>query len=182
MDRETYDHFEHRHRFAVWAGARAAQRAFTTVENLRDALESTTIRAFLLEPASLEIDAQSFETCHRKWCNTIVKFLSGRGIEKATFGRAAKLIAVYLKAMVVIGVHSQSRLAAVAHPPIDRVLLQNLASSPEIESPHKSKWRATTWTTLDERSYYELISELRSVVPDGEPLWKLEQYWTVTND
>lgn len=176
-----YDHFEHRHRFAVWAGARATQRNFTTVDNLRDALESTTVRGFLLEPASFDIDAQSFEEHHRKWCNAIVEFLSNRRIANATFGRAAKLIAVYLKAMVVIGVHSQSRLAAVAHPPIDRVFLQNLASSKDIRSPYKSNWRATSWTKLDESSYYELVSRLRSVVPDSEPWWKLEQYWTATN-
>jgi hypothetical protein len=29
----------HRHNFAVWAAARAAQRGFTTVENLKAALE-----------------------------------------------------------------------------------------------------------------------------------------------
>jgi hypothetical protein len=39
--------FEHRHRFAVWAAARAAQRGFVTVEKLRDALEATDIVAFV---------------------------------------------------------------------------------------------------------------------------------------
>ncbi len=172
-----YDHFEHRHRFAVWAAARATQRAFTSVENLRDALKSTHLPAFLRSPASLDTDAESFDTHHQEWCNAIVSFLSGRQIKGATFGRAAKLVAVYLKAMVVIGAHSQSRLATVAHPPIDRVLLQSLASSPDLKNPHKSEWRTTAWTKLDEQGYYKLISELRSVVPEPQPWWKLEQYW-----
>ena len=177
-----YDHFEHRHRFAVWAGARAAQRAFTSVENLRDALESTDVRAYLSDPTSIDTDAQSFEAHHRKWCNAIVGFLSNRGIANATFGRAAKLIAVYLKAMVVVGAESQSSLAAVAHPPIDRVLLQNLASSPDFRPLHKSAWRSTAWTKLNESTYYELLATLRTVVPEPEPWWKLEQYWAVTNE
>jgi len=40
-----YDLAEHRHRFAVWAAARAAQRGFTTVKNLRAALQAADIRA-----------------------------------------------------------------------------------------------------------------------------------------
>ena len=178
----SYDLTKHRHRFAVWAGARAAQRAFTSVENLRAALESTTIQAFVNEPRSLAIDAHSYESHHRKWCNQIVDFLSDRGVANTSFGRAAKLIAVYMKAMVVTGPHAQTNLAAVAHPPIDRVLLQNLASSQELPSSYKSKWRSVTWTTLDEPAYYELLSQLQSIVPEPEPWWKLEQYWTVTQD
>jgi hypothetical protein len=45
--KREYDVFEHRHRFAVWAAARAAQRGFVTVEKLRDALEATDIVAFV---------------------------------------------------------------------------------------------------------------------------------------
>ena len=43
----SYDLSEHRHRFAIWAAARASQRGFTTVENLRNALESTDIQDVL---------------------------------------------------------------------------------------------------------------------------------------
>ncbi|MEQ1774292.1 MAG: hypothetical protein ABL891_10970 [Burkholderiales bacterium] len=178
----SYDHFEHRHRFSVWAAARAAQRAFTSIDNLRDALQSTNIRAFLSDPESYDIAPQSFEAHHRKWCHAITAFLSNRDIANATFGRAAKLIAVYLKAMVVVGAESQSSLAAVIHPPIDRILLQNLALSPDFSSAYKSMWRSAAWTKLNESAYYELLATLRTVVPETDPWWKLEQYWTVTNE
>jgi hypothetical protein len=178
----SYDHFEHRHRFAAWAGARAAQRAFTSVGNLRDALESTDIRAFLCDPLSLDVDAQSFDAHHRKWCNAIMIFLTNRGIAGATYGRAAKLIAIYLKAMVVIGADSQSKLAAIVHPPIDRVLLQNLAAAGQFNSALRTNWRKTAWTGLSESAYYELLATLRTVIHAPQPWWGLEQFWTVTND
>jgi hypothetical protein len=176
----SYDYFEHCHRFAVWASARAAQRGFTSVDNLRDALESTNIRACLLEPDFFDTNKYAFDVLHRQWCNTIVKFLLNKGIANATFGRAAKLVAIYLKSMVVVGAHSQTPLAAVAHPPIDRLLLQKLASAKI--SDHKSLWTKTSWTKLDEKGYYELLTTLRTVLHESEPWWMLEQYWTVTND
>lgn len=107
--------------------------------------------------------------------------LAEKGIANVTYGRAAKLVAVYLKSMIVLGPDGPSSLASIAHPPIDRILLRNLASS-DVTSPHKSNWRTTTWTTLDEQSYYALISQLRGVLAKSEPFWKLEKYWTVTND
>ncbi len=41
----VYDLFVHRHNFAIWAAARAAQRkaANATVQNLKDSLESSGI-------------------------------------------------------------------------------------------------------------------------------------------
>lgn len=180
-ERMPYNHFEHRHRFAIWAAARASQRAFTTIENLRNALESTDVQAFILNPESLHTNAQSYDVHHRIWCNKIVEYLSDIGVKKSTFGRAAKLISVYIKAMIVVGEGAESSLATVAHPPIDRVLLQNLASSRELESQYKEIWRSTAWTKLDENGYYQLLGTLRSVIPENRPWWELEQYWTVTN-
>lgn len=45
-----YDVFEHRHRFARWAAARAAQRGFATTETIVDALDATRIRDFVSDP------------------------------------------------------------------------------------------------------------------------------------
>jgi hypothetical protein len=177
----SYDLFEHRHRFAVWAGARAAQRGFATVEDLRDALESTDIRQFVGDNRSLEINAADFEVRHRNWCSSIAEYLSERGVPNATFGRAAKLVAVYFKSMIIVGPHAMSALAAIVHPPIDRILLQNLGTSREIRSIHKKVWLQVSWTTLDERAYYTLLSQLRTVLAPSDPWWLLERHWTVTD-
>ena len=129
-----YDLAEHRHRFAVWAAARAAQRGFTTVRNLRDALQATDIRAVLASPSTFEYSATQCDELHRRWCLSICASLADRGLskEKATYGRAAKLVAVYFKAIVMMGEQWDSRFARNMHPPIDRVLLQGLAASKAI--------------------------------------------------
>jgi hypothetical protein len=56
-----------------------------------------------------------------------------------TFGHAAKLVAVYLKSMVVLD-QPYTPPARVAYPPIDRPLLQKLARAPHIQSPYKREW------------------------------------------
>jgi hypothetical protein len=175
-----YDLFEHRHRFAVWAAARAAQRGLTTVENLRDALEATDIRDFLLEEEKvLSLSDAEFDRQHRSWCNGIVGFLQRREVQKATYGRAAKLVAVYLKSMIVMGPHGNSALAAVVHPPIDRNLLQNLARSPA-GAPSRRRLQETSWTELSETTYFQLLRALRRMLAPGHPWWMLEEHWTVT--
>jgi hypothetical protein len=177
-----YDLFEHRHRFSSWAAARATQRAFTKVENLRDAIGHCGIVSFLQNCDSMSADEATFKKQHKIWCRSIVDFLNSRGIAKSTYGRAAKLVAVYLKSMVIIGPNANSPLASIAHPPIDSILLKNLSTSPDIESPYKKDWRSITWTKLDEQSYYDLVSQLRGCLKAGEPFWSLERFWTVTSD
>ena len=177
-----YDLFEHRHRFSAWAAARATQRSFTTVENLRDALQNCGIVDFLRNPDAENTDEVTFQNQHKIWCRSIVDFLNDRGIDKVTYGRAAKLVGVYLKSMVIIGTDANSSLAAVAHPPIDRILLKNISRTQEIQSSHQVRWRSINWTELTEESYYDLISQLRDCLVAGDPFWKLEKFWTITND
>jgi hypothetical protein len=178
-----YDINEHRHRFAVWAAARAAQRGFSVnVDTLRKALDACGVVEFL-DTANLDaIDATDFNTFHRKWCVSVVDFLEGANVPKVTFGRAAKLIAIYLKSAVVLGPGSETAFARVAHPPIDAILLGNLAVCKDVNSVHKSKWAKIKWTKLNDEQYHELIMRLREVLGPEEPFWKLERYWTVTID
>lgn len=173
----SYDITEHRHRFAVWAAARAAQRGFTTVRNLRDALQATDIQETLSASSTLDLSAAQFDKLHRQWCSAICSSLIDRQISKTTHGRAAKLVAIYLKAIVVMGSWYDSPLARHMHPPIDRILLQSLAASDRITSPYKAAWRSISWTQLDEAAYEQLIAQLRGAMPAGAPFWMLEEYW-----
>jgi len=173
----NYDLAEHRHRFAIWAAARAAQRGFTTVGNLRDALEATDIREVLSDPDTLRISATQFDALHQGWCSSICSSLSARQVSKVTHGRAAKVVAVYLKAVVLMGDRSDSQLGRNMHPPIDRTLLQSLAASDQITSPHKATWRSVSWTQLDRAGYDVLISQLRGTIPAGAPFWTIEEHW-----
>lgn len=156
---------QHRHRFAVWAAARATQRGFAKVDVLRDALECSGVVEFLQSAACDETDAEAFLVQHRVWCRSIIEHLKSSH-PAVTFGRAAKLIAVYLKAAVVI-VRPETMLAQVAHPPIDAILLRNLCRA--TRSPLKNQWAAIRWTQLSEQSYYALIGQLRSALPQAQP-------------
>jgi hypothetical protein len=178
----AYSLSEHRHRFAVWAAARAAQRGFTSVDNLCAALETTNIRQAISTSEVLELHSSSFEALHRGWCTAIVSGLASHGISGVTFGRAAKMVAVYLKATLLMGEAAATPLGRRLHPPIDRTLLQNLAAAPRIDSPHKASWRGTRWTRLSEPQYYDLIEQLRAALPAGAPFWMLEEFWRPTED
>ena len=173
----SYDLAEHRHRFAVWAGARAAQRGFTTLKNLRDALQATDIREVLSARQTLQLSAADFDALHHQWCSSICLRLLERQISKVTYGRAAKIVAVYLKTIVIMGGGCDSSLGRSLHPPIDRILLRGLASSDKITSPHKAEWRSINWTQLDAPAYGRLIRQLRGAIPADAPFWTIEEYW-----
>src|SRR5467141_2609385 len=125
----NYQISEHRHRFSVWAAARATQRGFCDVGSLRKALEACGVREFLARPNFGDIDESGFDAIHRQWCRKIMASLRKARICDVTFGRAAKLIAMYLKSEVVLGPGSGTAFAHVAHPPIDGILLRKLAAS-----------------------------------------------------
>jgi hypothetical protein len=179
-----YDMTEHRHRFAAWAAARAVQRGwrYSTKEKLRDALESCGVREFVCSPESRAgIDECRFREFHRQWCRAVIESLTQQGVADATFGRAAKLVAVYLKVMVVLSPSGDCDLARIAHPPIDRTELQKVAAEASVDSPRKLLWKTVNWTQLTEENYYSLIGQLRALIPSSDPFWTLEQYWNVAD-
>jgi hypothetical protein len=112
----------------------------------------------------------------------VIKSLTEQGVADATFGRAAKLVAVYLKVMVVLSPAGDCDLALVAHPPIERTELQKLAAEVGVDSTHKRFWKTVNWTQLTEENYYSLIGQLRALIPPTDPFWTLEQYWNVADD
>jgi hypothetical protein len=181
----SYEIDKHRHHFSVWAAARATQRGFSAdVGTLRKALETCGIVEFLKAEVRDEINTARFDELHRKWCMAIISTLktaNGGSIRDVKFGRATKLIAVYIKCVVVLGPHSETAFARIAHPPIDGILLRNLARS-DVNAKHKREWAKTTWTTLSDAQYYDLINQLRQVLDADEPFWKLERFWTVTKN
>ncbi len=179
-----YELFEHRHNFAVWAAARAAQRGFAgaNVSTLRNALKASCIRRFLLNPKCMDIDCARFEKRHRSWCRSICAFLNTHSVKTVSYGRAAKLIAVYLKTMVVIGGSAYTSLGCCIHPPIDRRLLQALAKDESFDPQHRALWRRRKWTKLTEKDYYDLLRQLRSALSKEKPFWMLEEHWTAADE
>jgi hypothetical protein len=148
-----------------------------------NAIESCGAREFVGSPNSPHgIDERRFRELHRQWCRAAIESLTQQGVADATFGRAAKLVAVYLKVMVVLSPAGDCDLARVAHPPIDRTELQKVAAEAGVDSRHKRSWKTVNWTQLTEEGYYSLIDQLRARIPSSDPFWTLEQYWNVADD
>jgi hypothetical protein len=178
----NYDIFQHKHRFSAWAASRASQRKFAgaTTKKLCDALETCGVVEFLKRDNAHDTCKEDFEEYHRAWCGNIIECLISKKVRNVTYGCAAKLLAVYLKSMIIIAGNSNCNFARSIHPPIDRIMLQNLSRSPEINHPRKRMWRNINWTQLNEVEYYNLIRDLVSCVPTDQPFWILEKYWTNT--
>ncbi len=174
----AYTLFTHRHRFAAWAAARAAQRGFTSVGKLVEALEGCGVVEFASRVGKRRVSEAEFDAEHARWCERIMGRLKRRGVQNVTFGRAAKLVAVYLKVMIVIGPSGHAPVAGVVHPPIDRILLRGLARAPGIPEPITREWARLNWTALDKRGYSRLIRQLRDCLGKGEAMWRLEKHLT----
>ncbi|NWA81618.1 hypothetical protein [Pseudomonas sp. D2002] len=176
----TYDHFEHRHRFSAWAASRAASRGAkgATSSVLSKTLIDSGVKDFLkAEEKHATVTEESFTKLHKKWCSAAEKSLRDQYIEGIEYGRIAKLIAIYIKSMIVNGPGHTSALADVAHPPIDSFLLKELAKRKDItDQATKKLWRNVTWTTLKHFEYYALIETLKAL-DDAKPFWMLEKYW-----
>ena len=165
----TYTFNEHKHRYAIWAAARA-QRAFKKNEEICEALENTSLRQF--SEQLISVTQTEFDHQHREWCHAITKHF---GEDKCKYGRAAKLVAIYLKTAVVLPSQGASQLCQVIHPPIDSILLHHIAQKTSLKDVAKLQW-----TKLDEEPYWALIDTLRKQF--GECNWLLEYYWNIAEE
>ena len=104
-------------------------------------------------------------------------FLKSSGVQEATYGRAAKMVAIYLKTRVVCSLDHESPLRELAHPPIDWVLLKALAADDSFSKAHRALWRQTKWTRLDAPAYARVIESLRVEGLDSGGFWRVEKWW-----
>jgi hypothetical protein len=163
----TYSHFQHRHNFAVWCAARAVQRKFTKSPFLKDALEKSGVVEFIKNNEGRSITQEDFDKQHESWCESIIQTWAKDKIKGASYGRAAKLIAVYIKSMIMVQ-NDRSKLSDVAHPPIDRIIVQNISKDKNINHPNGTSWKKMNWTELNKSEYKKLIDEFQQVF-DGKP-------------
>jgi hypothetical protein len=169
MASNTYDFTEHLHRYAVWTAARAAQRGFTTTKNIKQAIDATSLKELIHKP---EIAVGDFDGYHRECAKALISAFKKMKVD-ATYGRAAKIIAIYIKTAVILPNKGKSELSKIAHPPIDRILLKNVLPKGD---------KIPNWTELDQKEYFELLKKIRAKIKAEEmdANWKLEVYWDAT--
>jgi hypothetical protein len=174
-----YNIEEHHHRLAAWAASSSASASplcrFKVSKGVA-ILEESGFNAEFSSPDNLPAPTDMLIQ-HRQWrANVIEAAANARLI--FTHGIAAKLINCYLKVRFVCGGHHLDARVKELHPPIDEVLLKALAA--ENFGGEAKKWRKfrqSRWSKFDSETYEEVILLIRRVLPENEPLWKIEEYW-----
>jgi hypothetical protein len=163
----TYTFANHLHNYAVWTAARAVQRDFTTTANISQAIANTDLHRF----EDLDINSEEkFKEFHIRCATQLITTLTELKAKAPTYGRAAKIISIYLKTTVILKEQGEGKLSNLIHPPIDGILLKAIAKNKK-----RRDMLEKGWTKLDEKDYWILADKLREIF--GEFNWKLEEHW-----
>jgi len=162
---------EYNHEFAIWTAARASQRAFTTTQIIKDAINESDLNLMNID---FNFDSQSkFDAWHDIICKKLTRSLKKTApVEKVTYGRVAKIVNIYLKTAYIIPNKGKGRSTKFIHPPIDRILLKNL----KIKFPEIGIVKIS-WTLFEEKDYKDIIERIKKL--NFESLWEVEKYWKV---
>jgi hypothetical protein len=170
----TYTFEEHIHRYAVWTAARAAQRGFTKTKVIDEVIKEVGLRDYLNNPHT---DQTEFDGWHQEMASRMAGAFERRGVE-CSFGRAAKIIAIYLKTALLLPKGPGAKECLVIHPPIDRILLQNFAKSLKGHAEHsklRSFFSQKKWTEFTDVEYRDVIKAFRDI---RQLDWTIEVYWS----
>lgn len=173
----TYDIKEHKHRFAAWAAGRAASvnGCRFKVEHAKTIIDAVGLRQYIENPDSLP-SAHEVDARHHQWRLAVIEAASRMGLN-FTHGIAAKLINIYFKAALVCGGYHSHELIGILHPPIDKVLLDELKR--QNVGQLSREWgiaSAVGWSNFNSDQYEKVISNIRNSMPNV-PLWQVEKYW-----
>jgi hypothetical protein len=166
---------EHVHRYACWTAARAASISRFSNNEISQFILENDLRNDLDKIRKEEITSDEY----KKWfveatesIYTSMKHYVDTRDEKLfrniSFGIAAKVVSIYVKTSEIIPSGGLSPISKVAIPPVDSYLLKGL------------KIKTKPWSTLNKEEYMTLVHDLEERV-QGEPFWKLEFYWNLSN-
>lgn len=174
-----YEIERHKHVVAAWSaatGARASKLCRFKVREGVAILEACGFDAGFSTPDHLPKPRQ-LDATHRAWREAVIKSAQAQGLS-FTHGVAAKLINCYLKVRFVCGGYHDHERVRCLPPPIDALLLSELAR--KNVGGFKQDWRhlhTQAWSKFDSAMYERVIDLIRRVLPPGEPLWKIEEHW-----
>jgi len=166
---EFYTFNQHRHNYAIWTAARAVQRNFTSTSKIKYAIEQTSLQEFAESDQPFSI--KEFETLHTIWAMKMQEAFQASEIKTCSYGRAAKIISIYLKTSVLLGNQGNCGRSEFIHPPIDGILLKNMSKNEGL-----ADLKAIRWTQLSQEDYWKLVERLRTHFNRFD--WRLEYYWT----
>jgi uncharacterized protein YbdZ (MbtH family) len=165
----SYTFTDHLHNYSIWTAARAVQRGWKGAKtiNIKKAIESTELKD--IESNLQTLNPSEFDKFHKLIAHKIINSFKSMGL-KASYGRVAKIIAIYIKTSITIRDSGTSPISRLAHPPIDNILLTELDRAfPRLGL------KGIKWTQLTEEKYFNIIFKLRTLNLDA--FWKTEQFW-----
>ena len=176
----NYSLHEHKHRFSAWAASTAARasrkKCHFSVEEGKKILESADIENSILSIPKM-INQDNFDEWHKDICNLLISGAKKHLIQGFTFGVAAKLLNCYLKSYFIDYLDELKFI----HPPIDRLLLDELAD--KNIGDKEGFWKRKSkigWSNFTEQDYSEVIKSIKDTLYKIETdcgLWKIEFYW-----
>ncbi|MBV7547416.1 hypothetical protein KW849_14085 [Pseudomonas sp. PDM26] len=195
----NYSFAEHAHRFAVWAAGRAYSRSGGdgggySVPYAQRMLEAAGMRDINTPedlPCKEGIDAfihERIEAVRAARPATYVHHKTGKNETfRCTYGRAQKLVNVYLKSKLVCGGYHDDERVERLHPPIDRKLLIGLSAFCEVvaDQDEYAEFRKNlldaqalgdSWVIFSQSTYEAYIKAIQSLQQD-KPLWAVEEHW-----
>ena len=228
-DAKDYTYAEHRFRFAAWAAGNAAVRGLS-LKSAKDKFKAKdnegvafAVAYRMLKKAGLcgiaekgaegLPDPEDFDKKHRAWCEKVHKEAADLEIKTVpadkndrywSDGRSAKLINVFLKALMPADIEDEGFSAEgkakwyAVHPPIDRMVLGGMNDSKRKKEErfgyrYKGIWVTLpgtkgksyyipTWQKFEYKDYQKVICMIRCNLLDcGEtsplPLWKNERFF-----
>src|SRR5687768_1036570 len=106
----NYDFNEHRHRYSIWTTSRAVQRGFVNTSIIASTIEKTSLKQFC--ESIPDINQNEFDRQQKKWCKLIIRLIG----KQCTYGRAAKMVAVYLKTSLILPHNANFPIDLLIHP------------------------------------------------------------------
>jgi len=101
-----YTFNQHRHNYAVWTAARAAQKGFTTTANIKTAIDNSDLRKFSKD--TLNYSVQDFDTFHKTCCHQLIKAFEKYLLEKQLTGELLKLFLYTLKHQLYFAIKARA--------------------------------------------------------------------------
>ena len=168
---------EHRHRFATWAAARAMQRGLYKTQEIAYAIDHCGIMSVVKNRPQWPNSIDVVDRVQKRLCNRFIRELTLYSHKEPTYGRAAKVVAVYFKVAIVLGGFESTQFGKLLNPPIDRLLLHALMKHSDCNEGFIHKWKNVSWTKLDDRQYFSLVNDLRRLSSNEAPFWRIERFW-----
>ncbi len=195
----TYSIADHAHRFAVWTAGRAYSRSGGdgggySVLYAQLMLEAAGMRDINTPedlPSKAGIDTfihERIEAVRAARPATYVHYQTRKDVEfRCTYGRAQKLVNVYLKSKLVCGGYHDDERVQRLHPPMDRKLLRGLNALRKKVGDQDgyaefqkdlldAQALGNSWVVFTQTTYEAYIKAVKSLQKD-KPLWAVEEHW-----